>query len=190
MNWEEYTSVYEYLPMLKGWAYRPVDVDDSFTLQQNEKKLIGEIKSPAYRSGWFHSGLVYFSDPNDTVQIELYDGYGNKRTSTASPYGLYAVGYTAPNNAGLWVPKYDAINSVYSMGLSPSAPLAFKDRMALYLVGSSISSSTCYGYSYLLITIEDEALFRESYRQLITGDRAVDDGYKRVIGLPAVGGGR
>jgi hypothetical protein len=150
-------NVLDLLPFVRGWGYEPTTLSNQ-TIKETTRVIDWNNKK-----GWFLWMAGSMNDPNVIIRIVTDQYYGKSIT----PLALYAGGLTTSNNTGVWVAKYDAVNSIYSPVYAPPYPLPFNSAIKIELTPSSNGPFTLINYGNLLITITDEKTFLKDLRRVL-----------------------
>jgi hypothetical protein len=170
-------DVISLLPLLKGWAYSPKDIDVPFTVPAGEEKIIEEAK----KSGWFVTAMCSLNDPYAEFVVYSYDPYKGVARYDFLPYDLKVIGLVTSNPTGLWCPRYDDTNKIYTAVFTPSTWLPFTGGYRLSIKASTSGPLTVYNYIHLLVVIEDRELFIESLQEVLGSKIKVLPRYSEIL---------
>jgi hypothetical protein len=156
-------TVYSLLPLLKGWAYSPRDIDAPFTVPKGTEKLIEK----AEKDGWLVSAMCSLNDPYAEFVVVSYHPYAGHIRTSMRPYALKEAGLTSPNPTGIWCSRYDDVNRIYVVCFTPANWLPFTSLYSLSIKASNLQDLTVYNYAHVLVIIEDVDLFIKSLQKVI-----------------------
>lgn len=154
----------ELLPLLRGWEYRPKDIDQPITIPKGEEHSIQEFKA---KMGWIFFVTGAISDP-DGEMVMRYDILEND----IRPKGLYELGLTVPNANGIWCTRYEiGPPPVYGGAFTPVDPLGFNKYCHLLIRAPEDVDLILYNYAHLVVEVTDLNEFLKSLREVYGTDK-------------------
>jgi len=152
-------DVHSLLPLLDGWKWSPVDVDD-------EKLDAGEKFSHDFVKGkpgwvWFYSATL---KGNNAETSDLKIRTDNWQFETT----IEAVHRVGMINRGIYLPavtRYDDTLDVYTLNMEFAHPVPWKQNLRAQIIAPETNSIKVDGV-LLKVTIEDMDKFRSSLKEL------------------------
>ncbi len=165
-------SLYEMLPMLRGWRYFYFRVPQAGAgiLNYGESQELLNLSYPGFLL--FGAARLWNSLDAKHVDIKVTFDYPEEAYSIEfSASGLYAFGDVRPINIGVYLEIYDDTNKVYSAAITPSIPLPYKSNIKVELIAppSPIedNSPIYYIVEYGMVGIVNVSEFKQSLQELL-----------------------
>lgn len=156
----------ELLPLLRGWEYKPKDIDEPVTVSKGQEKSIQEFRD---KIGWvlFSTGALSNPDGEIVIRYDIHE-------VDIRPKGLYELGLTVPNAFGTWCSKYETgPPPLYSGVFMPADPLGFEKYLHILLRAPKDADMIAYNYAHLVVVVEvtDLPEFIKSLHEVYGTDR-------------------
>lgn len=144
------------LPLRKGWKWGPRDYDLSASPQAIAPGATFDLVPIMTVQGWLVGAFVWLDNKYAHLVVQYDD-----LIADASPYALYQVGQTQPQNIGPWLARYDTISipNIFTMLLTPSYALPFMKEFRAFirnpvLKSDGTANATARLYAYTVTTLE------------------------------------
>lgn len=152
-------DVHSLLPLLDGWKWSPVDVDDE-KLDAGEKFSYDFVKG---KPGWvWFYGVTLKGNNAETSDLKIRTDNWQLDTSIEAQHG---AGMT---NRGIYLPavtRYDDTLDVYTLNIEFVHPAPWKQNLRAQIIAPETNSIEVDGI-LLKVTIEDMDKFRSSLKEL------------------------
>jgi len=152
-------DVHSLLPLLDGWKWSPVDIDDE-KLDPGEKFSYDLVKD---RPGWvWFFGVTLTGNNAETTGIILRTDDWRLDTTIKTQYkaGMTEKGIYLPS-----VTRYDSTLDVYTINFEFVHPAPWKENLRVQITAPETNSIKLNGVLQK-VTIEDMDKFRSSLKEL------------------------
>ncbi len=162
-------NLYSLLPLLNGWSYEAKK--RLYTLPIGGYQKICEYSKPGFLLFW--TVRLYGSKDSKYTAVKLEIEKTKPLIVDFMPYGVYSFGISQANNYTAWVGLWDDTNKVYTLVVTPSQPMVFREGVKLTLEAPTqpLEDPTTSSYKvhsgYGLILIDNMEAFKRSLREVL-----------------------
>ena len=160
--------ILQFLPLLRGWGWRAIDIDRPAVVKAGEEYVIEEITKI---SGWLWMASAEVDYPYCQITVTYMDALGKKHTINMMPYGPYHGGMLFSNAFGLTAGVYDQDEERYVANFLPVSPTPYKGYVKLSLVAPPTRDVTLLAFHAAIVEIVNEEEFRRSVKELLGSEK-------------------
>jgi len=151
----------ELLPLLEGWSYRALDIDEVIELRHPEHEIYS-IDKP----GWLVTFFGVVDNPDTVLLLEGYGPYQIPIRVDLTPREVYEGGFRFWTPRLAYTPLYDEARGLYALAYTPIPWLAFIRGRGVAIPPPGVRVRLLNAYIEFIV-IEDREAFEASLRRLI-----------------------
>lgn len=149
------------LPLLRGWAYQPIDVDRPILIKAGTTRHLYKVE---YK-GWVISMLVTLNNPDARIVLEGRDALGTPIRVDLNLKEIYESGLTFWTPNTMYTPRYDPDNNIYIGVYTPIPWLSFLEASASIVSPPDKDTIILNAYANIIV-IKNEEEFRKSLMEI------------------------